>query len=491
MYNNVEKRKMKGSCTMTDSYKKSLTANLYIKLLAAILVGMVIWFIPCPTGVKPQAWHMLAIFIATIVACILKPLPIGAVAIIGLTVSMLTGTTNINTGLSGFSDSSIWLVVMAFFISRGFIKTGLGSRIAYQFVKLFGKNTLGLCYSILFCDLVIAPATPSNTARAGGIIYPIVKSLSESFDSKPEDGTERKIGAFLIFSEFHGDIITSAMFMTAMAANPLAQTLAAGLGVNITWFGWFIAALIPGIISLILIPMIIYKLYPPEIKRTPNAPEIAKNALEKMGPLKREEKFMTIIFIVVLLLWVTGTFTHINATLTALIGLTLLLILQVINWNDVKNENGAWDTLIWFSILVMMADELNKLGIISWFSNLVGNNVKGLSWPFILLILLAAYFYSHYIFAGSTAHVSAMYSAFLGVATKEGVPPVLAAMTLGFFGNLLASTTHYSNGPAPLLFGSGYVNQNKWWSLNFILGIVYFIIWLGIGSIWWKIIKVY
>lgn len=189
---------------------------------------------------------MLAIFIATIVGCILKPLPIGGVAIVGLTVSTLLGTTDINTSLSGFSESSIWLI--AFFISRGFIKTGLGKRIAYKFVKSFGKSTLGLCYSIIFCDLVLAPATPSNTARAGGIMYPIVKSLAESFGSKPEDGTERKIGSFLIFSEFHGNIITASMFLTAMAANPLAQTLAKGLGVNIIWFGWFLEALVPGII---------------------------------------------------------------------------------------------------------------------------------------------------------------------------------------------------------------------------------------------------
>lgn len=476
---------------MENDCKKDLLSNMYIKLFIAFAVGAVIWFLPCPSGVKPVAWHMLAIFIGTIVGCILKPLPIGAVAIIGLTLSTFTNTTKIDTALSGFSESSIWLIVIAFFISRGFIKTGLGSRIAYQFVKAFGKKTLGLCYSIIFCDLVIAPATPSNTARAGGIIYPIIKSLSEAFGSKPEDGTERKIGSFLIFSEFHGDAITAAMFLTAMAGNPLAQTLAKGLNVNITWFGWFLAALVPGVASLILIPFIIYKLYPPEVKDTPDAPEIARTALSKMGPLKKQEKFMILVFIVILFLWVTGSFTHINATLTALIGLSLLLIFKVIDWNDVKSEKGAWDTLVWFSVLVMMANELNKLGLIKWFSNLVANGVHGFSWPIILFILLIAYFYIHYIFASATAHVSAMYSAFLGVAIAGGVPPMLAALTLGFFGNLFSSTTHYSNGPAPLLFGSGYVSQNKWWSLNFILGIVYFVIWLGLGSIWWKIIGLY
>lgn len=476
---------------MAEALKKNIFSNIYIKFIIIFIVGVIIWLVPVPQNVEINAWHMMAIFISTILACILKPLPIGAVSIIGLTISVLTKTLDMKNALSGFSESSIWLIVMAFFISRGFIKTGLGSRIAYQFVKRFGKSTLGLCYSILFCDLVIAPATPSNTARAGGIIYPIIKSLCEAFGSRPEDKTERKIGSFLIFSEFHGDIITAAMFMTAMAGNPLAQTLAKAFNVNITWFGWFLAAVVPGIISFIVIPLIIYKIYPPEIKSTPNAVELADKSLKEMGPLKREEKFMAIIFMVILVLWITGTLTHIDATLTALVGLSLLLIFRVLDWDDIKSEKGAWDTLIWFSVLVMMADQLNNLGLIPWFGNLVGNNVQGFSWQVILLILLLVYFYSHYMFASATAHVSAMYSAFLGVAIAEGVPPMLAALTLGFFGNLFASTTHYGSGPAPILFGSGYVDQNKWWSLNFVLGVVYIIIWLGIGSLWWKFIGIY
>lgn len=468
-----------------------LLSNTYVKFLITIGVGLIIWFIPPLTEISTTAWHMLAIFIATIAGCILKPFPIGSIALISLTLSVLTNTIELNTALSGFSESSIWLIVMAFFISRGFIKTGLGARIAYQFVKHFGKKTIGLCYSIIFCDLILAPATPSNTARAGGIITPIIESLSKTFNSSPKDGTERKIGSFLIFSEFHGNIITSAMFMTAMAANPLAKSLAASFGINITWSSWFLAAIVPGIISLIFIPLAIYKLYPPEIKTTPDAPKIAKDALKNMGKMKKDEILMALIFIIVLVLWVLGSLINIDPTLTAFIGLSLLLIFKILNWDDVKSEKGAWDVLIWFSVLVMMADQLNKLGVISYLRDIVKANLTGFSWPVILLVLLLVYFYSHYIFASATAHVSAMYSAFLGIAIAEGVPPMLAALILAFFGDLFASTTHYSNGPAPLLYSTGYVPQNKWWSLNFILGIIYFIIWLGIGSLWWKVIGLY
>jgi DASS family divalent anion:Na+ symporter len=465
----------------------------YKKFLVPVLVGIILWLLSPikPAGISITAWHMFAIFVATIIGCITQPLPIGAVAVIGFTLTVITGEVPMETAISGFGNNSIWLIAMAFFISRGFIKTGLGTRIALNFVKMFGKKTLGLAYSLIGVDLVLSPATPSNTARAGGIMYPIINSLSRSFGSSPESHTERKMGSFLIFSEFHGNIITSAMFLTAMAGNPLAQSLAKGAHVSITWMNWFTAALIPGILSLIVVPFIIYKLYPPEIKETPNAREWAENQLDDLGKMSRAEKFMSGIFLVSLILWVLGGTLNVDATLTAFIALTLLLITGVLSWSDILQEKGAWNTLVWFSILVMMAGQLNTLGFIPWLSRFISGGLHGMNWAIVLIVLILAYFYSHYLFASATAHVSAMYSALLGVALVSGVPALLAALMLGFFGNLFASTTHYSSGPAPILFSSGYVPQKAWWKMNAILALVYFIVWLGLGSLWMKLIGLY
>ncbi len=465
----------------------------YHKFIIPIVVGLLIWALTPfkPDAVDPQAWYMFAIFVATIIACITQPMPIGAVSIIGFTLMVACGIVDMKTAVQGFGNNSIWLIAIAFFISRGFVKTGLGQRIALHFVKIFGKKTLGLAYSLVGVDLILAPATPSNTARAGGIMYPIIKSLSESFGSSPKDHTERKMGAFLIFTEFQGNLITAAMFLTAMAGNPLAQNLAESTAkVQITWMNWFLAALVPGLISLIVVPFIIYKIYPPTIKETPNAKSWAEKELEKMGNIALQEKFMIGIFLIALVLWIIGSFVHIDTTLTAFIALSLLLLTGVLNWKDILNETGAWNTLIWFSVLVLMAGQLNELGFIPWLSHAIAHSLGGLSWPIVLVILVIFYFYSHYLFASATAHVSAMYAALLGVAIAAGAPPLFSALMLGFFGNLLASTTHYSSGPAPILFASGYVSQQRWWTMNFILSIVYFIIWLGIGSLWMKLIGI-
>ncbi|MEK1435477.1 DASS family sodium-coupled anion symporter [Limosilactobacillus fermentum] len=469
---------------------KNLEKVNYRGFIWPVIVGVILWLLTPmkPAAVPVAGWHMFALFVGTIIACITRPLPIGGVSILAFALTVLTGTLPMDKAILGFGNSSIWMIAMAFFIARGFIKTGLGRRIALNFVRLFGKKTLGLAHSLIGVDLIMAPATPSNTARAGGVLYPIIKSLAQSFGSDPKDGTERKIGSFLVFAEYHGDMITAAMFMTAMAANPLVQTLAKSSGVNISWGGWFLAALVPGIISLIVVPWLIYKMYPPEIKETPNAKQWAEKELDQMGKMTLPEKLMAVIFIIALVLWMTGSLTKIDASLAAFLTLGLLLVVGVLSWTDVLHETGAWNTLTWFSVLVMMAGSLTTLGFIPWLSSSIGSMLHGMSWFLVLAILIVFFFYSHYLFASSTAHVTAMYSALLAVAISAHVPPMLAALLLGFFGNLNASTTHYASGPAPVLFGSGYVPQNKWWSLNLVLGVFYLVVWIGIGSLWMKVI---
>jgi len=456
--------------------------------LLVILVGLIIWFLPIPAGVKKEAWHLLAIFVATIFGLILTPLPMGAVVIIGVMMTTLTGTLKIGAALSGFANNTVWLIVLAFLIARGFISTGLGRRIAFFFIRAFGHKTLGLGYAIVASDLVLSPATPSNTARAGGIIYPIVRALSGTFGSEPGE-TARKIGAFLMKTEFQATVITSAMFMTSMAPNPLiAEFAQKAANISITWGTWALAAIVPGIVSLIVVPWVLYKIYPPEIKATPEAAAMAHRELEKMGPMKRTEKIMLFVFLFILVFWVTGQWSKINATTVALMGVSIMLLTGVIRWNDVLAEKGAWDALIWFGGLVMMASQLNTLGFMKWFAGSVGGALAGWAWLSALIVLMLVYFYSHYGFASTTAHITAMFPAFMAVAVAAKAPPYLAALALAFFSALNAGITHYGTGPAPIYFNAGYMEQKTWWKLGLIISFVNIAIWMGIGFPWWKVL---
>lgn len=470
-----------------------------IPLLITIAVGLMIWFIPAPAGVKPEAWHLLAIFLATIIGIILKAASMGTLCMMAIALVAATGVLApgdpgkaITLALRSFGDKVIWLIGISFFIARGFIKTGLGSRIAYVFINLFGKSSLGLAYSLGAADLILAPAIPSNTARGGGIIYPIMKSMAMSLGSMPDQPeTHRKVGSYLTLNSYYMNLIASAMFLTGTASNPMCQKFAADLGIHISWMSWFWAAIIPGIASIIIVPYLLYKIFPPELKKTTEAPAMARAKLKEMGAVTRNEWLMLLAFVILLTLWITGDLFKIDATTTAFIGLTILLLTQVLTWEDIKAEKGAWDTIVWFATLVMMAGSLNELGFIPWFGHLIEQMLSGVAWTMAFPAIILVYFLSHYLFASATAHVASMYSALLVVGIALHVPPLLLALMLGFTGSLFGTLTHYAHGPAPVYFGSGYVEIKDWWVMGLIVGIVLLVIWMGLGGIWWKATGIY
>lgn len=460
-------------------------------LLASILTGVILWFVPTPAGVSKPAWQLLAIFLATVVGIITQPLPLGAVALMGLGASVLTKTLTFSAAFSAFGDPIPWLIALAFFFARGFIKTGLGNRIAYQFVKLFGSSSLGLGYSLVFSEALLAPAIPSVSARAGGIFLPLVKALCVACGSNAGDGTERKLGSWLMLTCFQTSVISSSMFLTAMAANPLSANLTLNtINQTIGWMDWAKAAVVPGVASLIVVPLLLYVIYPPEIKSSPDAPKLAAQKLEKMGPLSRNEIIMAGTLLLTVGLWVFGGALNIDAVTAAILGLSVLLITGVVTWKECLAESVAWDTLTWFAALISMAGYLNKYGLISWFSETVVKVVGGLglSWQLSFGILVLLYFYSHYFFASGAAHIGAMFTAFLSVASALGTPPYFAAMVLSFLSNLMGGLTHYGIGSAPVFYGANYVSLGKWWGYGFLISVVNILIWLGVGGVWWKAI---
>ncbi len=474
--------------------------EINIKAVAiTFAVALIIWFIPAPEGVTENAWHLFAIFAATILGIILKAAPMGTMCMMAIGFTALTQVVapgdagkSITKALSGFGDKVIWLIGISFFIARGFIKTGLGNRIAFLFIRVFGRSSLGLAYGLGLADVCLAPAIPSNTARGGGIIYPIMKSMAISFDSVPDKPeTHRKLGAYLTLNSYYMNLIASSMFLTGTASNPMCQKFAANLGINITWMSWAAAGFVPGLVAFFVVPLVLYKLYPPELKKTGDAPKMAAEKLKEMGPISKNEWLMLLAFFILLALWIFGGALSIDATTTAFIGLTLLLLTSVLTWEDVKSEKGAWDTIVWFAVLVMMASSLNELGFIGWFSDLIKMKIGGMTWTVAFPVIILVYFFSHYIFASATAHVAAMYAALLGVGVAVGIPPMLLAMMLGFLGSIYGVLTHYGHGPAPVFFGSGYVDLKAWWLRGLEIGIVLLIIYMGVGGLWMKVLGYY
>lgn len=473
--------------------------------IAVALTSLIWFFIAPPEGVTPQAWQLLALFVGVIAAIIGKAMPIGAISIIAIILVAITQVTSsssdaaIADALSSFANPLIWLIGVAIMISRGLLKTGLGARIGYLFIAAFGKTTLGIGYSLALSELILAPVTPSNTARGGGIIHPIMLAIASSFDSDPEKNTQGLVGRYLALVNYQSNPITSAMFVTATAPNPLVVSLIAEVtygDLQISWGMWAVAMLVPGLVALAIMPLVVYLLYPPEIKKTPDASAMARQQLKDLGPISRDEWIMLFVFGLMLILWagipamLLGPAWMVNATTTAFIGLGLLLLSKVLTWDDVLKEKSAWDTIIWFGALVMMATQLNKSGLLAVMTDWLTQGIDGLGagWVMGSLLLVAVYLYAHYMFASTTAHITAMFAAFFAAGLYLGAPPILFALLLAAASSLMMTLTHYATGTSPIIFGSNFTTLGQWWKTGFVMSVANLIVFVLVGGLWWKVL---
>jgi L-tartrate/succinate antiporter len=477
--------------------------NNWWKAAAPVAVAVVLAFIPPPEGLPQHAWWYFAIFAGVIVGLMLEPLPGGAIGLIGVTLVIVLANhvylapeqlakvgsrwpaEAIRWGLSGFANTTVWLIFGAFMFAMGYEKTGLGRRIALMLVKAMGRKTLTLGYAVTVADLILAPFTPSNTARSGGTIFPVIKNLPPLYDSKPNDPSARRIGGYIMWTALAATCVTSSMFLTALAPNLLALELAQKTAkVEISWMQWFTAFAPVGIVLLIAVPLLVYFIYPPEVKSGEEVPKWAGAELGKMGSITRNEIVLAILVIIALSLWIFGG-KYVDATTAALVVISLMILTGVVTWDDILANKQAWNTLAWFATLVALADGLNRVGFVKWFATAIAGHMTGFSPTLAMVVLVIVFFFTHYMFASITAHVTALLPVMLTVgSTVQGLPmqqfTMLLLLTLGLIGIL----TPYATGPSPVYYGSGYIPSGKFWQLGAIFGVIFILALLVIGVPW-------
>lgn len=484
------------------------TRVLVIKWAVVIISGVAIYLSPTPEGISDASWRLLSIFMATIVGSILRPVSSGAMVLLGVAGVAITRampvsealartatdakaleTLRLKSALAGFADPVVWLVLAAFFMSHGMIRTGLGRRVALLFIRGFGRRSLGLGYALVGTDMLLATVIPSNGARCGGITFPIARSLAEEYDSRPGP-TAARLGSFLMVFVYQCEVIICATFLTGQAGNLVIQRLARQqTGIDLNYTTWMIGGIVPGVVTLLITGIILYRLFKPEVTETPGATEFARRELAKMGRTSQAEKLMLVVFSLTGLLWATtGRLHTIDYSVVALLGICLLLIFKVVDWKELVGERAAWDVFIWYGGMVRMAEALGETGLTRRFADFSSGLTAGWNWWAALAVLLLVYFFAHYAFASITAHALAMYLPFLIVILAAGAPPFLSVALLAYFSNLSASLTHYGTTPGPIYFGTGYVSQQTWWRLGLIAAVPNILIWSTVGILWWKIL---
>jgi anion transporter len=464
-----------------------LTPKSIWRFAAPLLVWPAIAFLPHPAGLSNNAWNYLGLFAAVIVALILEPIPPGAVGLVGMTLAVAFGFISRNPaeaikwGLRGFSDVTVWLIFGALVFSRGYEKTGLGRRIALSLVGLMGKSTLGLGYAVMLADLAIAPFTPSNTGRSAGVIFPIIRGIPALYDSAPGP-TARRIGAYLMWTAFASTAVTSSMFVTALGPNLLALGMVRQeTGIDVTWSEWAVGFLPIGLLLIVPLPLLVYVIYPPEIRSSQEVSSWAKEELARMGRLSRNEIVMALLILLAFSLWLFAG-GWINPTTVILAVIALLILARILEWNDVIGNKVAWDTLVYFATLLALAEGLERVGIVAWAARGASSLLVGASPLFAIVVLVSFFFLIHYMFASLTAHTMAVLPALLAAGSAfPGMPVRVLALLLVYSIGLMGVITPYATGPAPVYFGSGFIPRKDFWVLGFVFGVIYLAMLLVVG----------
>jgi len=449
-----------------------------------VAVALLVWFVaPVPDGLTLQAWRLFLIFISTIAIVIADAMPIFVAAIGALAISILTAVLTPSQAFSGFSDGLILLIVVASLIARGVIRSGLGTRIAYLIITKLGKTTLGLGYSMVATDLLIAPAFPSNTARSG-VLFPIVQSLALGSGSLPDEATRMRTGAFLIMMSMTGLSISSALWLTAMAANPMGAAMASEAGIEITFGSWLLASSVPSLTAFAIIPYILYRVFTPEVVRTPDAPNMARERLVEMGPMSVQEWVMAMTFVVLVTLWSLSSYLGIDITAVAFAGLLVVMASGIFSVKDLKGEGGTLEVFVWFAILYTLSRSLNEFGFMTYLGDQVSQLIATFPWPIVYAVLLTSYVFLHYFFVSQTAQMLALFPIYLAVGIAAGVPPMLMALMLLFATNFFSCITPQGSSANVIFVGSGYVTTGEVYRNGTIVTFANLLVYGVVGTVW-------
>jgi L-tartrate/succinate antiporter len=474
-----------------DMPRRTGPGALLVRVLVPVLIGAAIALAPVPDGLSRNAWLYFALFVTVILAIITEPIPAAALGMAGVTAAAIFGLVRdtpaaaAQWALSGFGNTTVWLVFAAFMFTIGYAQTGLGRRVALHLVRALGHRTLGLGYAVALADLAFAPFTPSATARSAGTIYPVISHIPQLYGSHPGDGTSRLLGGYLLYTGLAVSFITSSMFITALAPNALAiSIIQQTIKVQISWVDWFKGFAPVGVTLLALTPLVIYKLYPPEIRTASEVPRWAAEQLRLMGPMTRHEATLFALVAAALALWISAT-SYIDPALTAILIVLLMVVFGVVSWDDVIGQKQAWNVLIWFGTLVTLAGGLAETGFVAWVAKSVGPSLTGLELSAAIVAIVVVFFFLHYFFASITAHTATLLPVFLGVAvTISDISPTRWALLLGYSLGLMGVLTFYASGQSVIYYASGYISRRAFWILGLIIGVMYIAVYLAIIVPW-------
>ncbi|RKP35511.1 Sodium/sulfate symporter [Dimargaris cristalligena] len=509
-------------------WRQDLRTNLWrvwdrfplIRTLPVLLLVVGLWHFPYPAYLDPTGPRILSVYIGMIAAVMLTSYELSVIVTLALAFLIVTQNLQCSTpeggwiachrcqttgpdgrplchgmegafqtAVSGFSNKINWLVFSAFHIGKAVMLSGLGQRIGFTLLRTMGGSALGIAYAFTLAEILLAPFVPSNTARGGGIIYPIVVSVIESLGVSHH--THPEMGQFVLFAAAQANLISSSFFITGMAGNPLLAPKAREI-FGFQWdFGkWFLGNLLPGGIIALLMPLVVYRLFRPRIP-----PCVIRDSIEEQSqfvkPFSMRELKLCVILLGALVLWVTGPLTGIDSAVVAFLAFAALVVTRVLEWSDVLGNTTAWDTLFWLGSFIILAEQLNAFGITTWLGQGLSRQLTGLPpWP-ALGALSIIYVGTMYLFSSTTSHILALSSPLLMAAFELGCPAGPAVAMISYLSALGSCLTNYSTGTLVMYFSQDYISRGRWFFNGLVVLALYLTCYAVIGPFWWKLLGWY
>ncbi|KAI8884340.1 Sodium/sulfate symporter [Backusella circina FSU 941] len=500
---------------------------MIFQLLPSILIGGLIWFSITPTDeLTTTSIHLLALYICPDMSTSvdISVLVLTALTLLAVTQSFqcvdqltnksvecrLCGQENLDTGsiyecnankdsfhkaLEGFSSSVVWLIFSAFHLGKAVQVTQLGKRISLIMIQYFGKRTIGLAYAVVISELLLAPFVPSNTARGGGIVLPVVNSIATTLGSTPTNNP--KLGAFLTLVGSHANLLSASMYLTGMAPNPIVLAKANQLfpDIHFGFSTWITGSIVPALFCALGLPLFLAwscNIHKDTVHDSEQGEgvksdmvEYAKKELNYMGSMSLKEKQLCLVLFTCLTLWITSSYTNMDATLVALIGIVSLLHMGTLGWKDVAGNTNAWENLFWLGGFVTIATQLSEAGASAFLGHKISSGIQRMNLPAVPALGIA-YFLTTFMFSSLSAHTVAFVGTFLDAGHALGANPMILTCLLAYFGALGGSMTNFSTGSTAMYFAAGYVPRVRWFIVGGQVALIFLTVYFTIGMTWWK-----
>ncbi|HWR08437.1 DASS family sodium-coupled anion symporter [Sporomusa sp.] len=460
----------------------------YAKIVLLIAVAGCFFIAPVPDGLPIIAWRLFGVFAALILGLILQPYPEPTLLMITVTLASLF-VLPIQEILVGYTDPMLWLTLVAMMIGIGLKKSGLTRRLGLLLISRFGKTSLRIGYILSCIDLLLATSTPASPARTGGLVYPLAEGVIDA-GSSGNQTSRQKTGAYFTLLAYMTSMLTGGLFMTGMGPNLINVKLAQDvLGISVSWPLWTLAAL-PGFIGFLLTPYLVYKFCPPDAASMTAVRAGAGRELSNMGRINTSELTAAGVFLIILILWSTSTISRIDNTLVAFIGVSLMLVLGVLEWNDLAENKEMWSLLIWFGAILGFSSALTKLGFFNWFAGIIRLLLPsaGAGEYTVLLLVAVLAVLPHYFFVSYTGYVVAFSPLIFSFVAATDVPRYPAFFLLAYLMIISCTLTHYGNALGPLLMEKGYNDKRTWWGVGTLITVMHVVLYLTVGIMYWKLI---